>query len=135
MNQVSFGVSGGEKLGIFGRTGSGNFVVNDPSLFDDLGKSSITNALFRLYPIESGKISIDQADITTQIGLQKLRRSMAIIPQESGLFAGSLRSNLDPLNEYSDDQLWASLEKSGLKNLVILLFVVVYLLCLGVKHR
>lgn len=45
---------------------------------------------------------------------------MSIIPQESGLFTGTLRFNLDPANEHSDDKLWESLEKSGLKNLVII---------------
>jgi ABC-type multidrug transport system fused ATPase/permease subunit len=43
---------------------------------------------------------------------------MTIIPQESGLFTGTLRFNIDPNNEHSDDKLWDSLEKAGLKNLV-----------------
>jgi ABC-type multidrug transport system fused ATPase/permease subunit len=103
LNHVSFEIENGQKVGIFGRTGS--------------GKSSLTNALYRLYPLESGVISIDQIDIT-KIGLQQLRQSMAIIPQESGLFTGSLRFNLDPANEHTDDQLWQSLETAGLKNFV-----------------
>lgn len=77
----------------------------------------MTNALYRLYPLEDGTISIDSVDIT-KTGLQKLRQSMSIIPQESGLFTGTLRFNIDPTNEHSDDKLWDSLEKAGLKNLV-----------------
>lgn len=105
-------MSGGEKSGVFGRTGS--------------GKSTITNALFRLYPIENGTISIDNVDIS-KIGLQKLRQSMTIIPQESGLFTGSLRFNLDPTNSHTDDELWKSLETSGLKSLVCFLYCITFI--------
>ncbi|KAI6191326.1 ABC transporter, ATP-binding protein [Aphelenchoides bicaudatus] len=103
LNHVSFEIPSGQKLGVYGRTGS--------------GKSTLTNALYRLYPLENGTISIDSVDIN-KVGLEKLRKSMSIIPQESGLFTGTLRFNIDPTNEHSDDKLWESLEKAGLKNLV-----------------
>lgn len=60
------------------------------------GKSSLTLALFRVLEPASGKIIIDGIDIR-DIGLHDLRHRLTIIPQDSVLFRGSLRLNLDPL--------------------------------------
>lgn len=46
-----------------------------------------------------------------KLPLHELRRSLAIVPQDPTLFRGSLRFNLDPFHEYSDDQLWVALKK------------------------
>ncbi|GMR50266.1 hypothetical protein PMAYCL1PPCAC_20461 [Pristionchus mayeri] len=64
-----------------------------------------------------GSIAIDGLD-TLQIGLHELRRKLAIIPQEPVLFSGSLRFNLDPFSEFSDEQLWKTLELCQLKDFV-----------------
>jgi ATP-binding cassette subfamily C (CFTR/MRP) protein 1 len=85
---LSFAVGAGEKLGIVGRTGS--------------GKSSIIVTLLRMTERESGLISIDGQDLQ-QLGLQRLRTSLSMIPQEPVLFGNTtLRLNLDPFNEHSD---------------------------------
>uniref|UniRef100_K3X2G0 Uncharacterized protein n=1 Tax=Globisporangium ultimum (strain ATCC 200006 / CBS 805.95 / DAOM BR144) TaxID=431595 RepID=K3X2G0_GLOUD len=92
---VSIEVQGGEKLGICGRTGS--------------GKSSLMAALFRMCEFESGTIFIDGVDII-QVKLPELRRSLAIIPQDPVLYSGSLRQNLDPFGECSDEAIWSALK-------------------------
>ncbi|XP_064537337.1 multidrug resistance-associated protein 1 isoform X6 [Drosophila montana] len=97
---VSFNINGGEKVGIVGRTGA--------------GKSSLTLALFRIIESAGGKILIDGIDIAT-MGLHMLRSRLTIIPQDPVLFSGSLRSNLDPFEVKTDDELWKALELSHLK--------------------
>jgi ATP-binding cassette subfamily C (CFTR/MRP) protein 1 len=87
---LDFEVNSGEKIGIVGRTGS--------------GKSTLTLALFRIVELHKGCILIDGEDIS-RLGLHKLRKALSIIPQEPVLFRGSLRFNLDPFDEYSDEAL------------------------------
>lgn len=88
---ISCTFEGGQKIGVVGRTGS--------------GKTTLISALFRLVEPTDGKIIIDECDIST-IRLHDLRSRIGIIPQDPTLFTGSVRYNLDPLSEYSDDQIW-----------------------------
>ncbi|KAL0482871.1 hypothetical protein AKO1_014176 [Acrasis kona] len=94
LDNVSIHINPGEKVAIVGRTGS--------------GKTSLINALFRLNEIEMGSISIEGID-TRNLHLSELRSSMAIIPQDPILMQGTLRDNLDPLNQYQDTKIWQTL--------------------------
>ncbi|GMR45589.1 hypothetical protein PMAYCL1PPCAC_15784, partial [Pristionchus mayeri] len=104
LHGISARVRPGEKIGIVGRTGA--------------GKSSFALALFRMIEPAGGSISIDGRSTTT-MGLHELRKRLTIIPQEPVLFSGTLRFNLDPFNEYSDDQLWRALQLAHLEVFVV----------------
>jgi ATP-binding cassette, subfamily C (CFTR/MRP), member 1 len=100
---ISFKIRPQEKIGVVGRTGA--------------GKSSLIVALYRLAKIKRGHIEVDGVDCGN-IGLHNLRSSMAIIPQEPVMFGGTLRSNLDPFDEHSDEDLMDVLNKCLLGPLV-----------------
>lgn len=81
------------------------------------GKSSLTLALFRIIEPAGGSIIIDGIDIS-KIGLHSLRSGLTIIPQDPVLFSGSLRLNLDPFGQKSDEEVWRALELAHLKSFV-----------------
>lgn len=95
LKDLSFIVKPKEKIGIVGRTGA--------------GKSSIIQALFRL-ALNDGTIEIDGIDIGT-LGLHDLRSRISIIPQDPIIFSGTLRYNLDPFGQKSDEEIWKALEQ------------------------
>ncbi len=106
LKNINFKVQPGERLGIVGRTGS--------------GKSSLIQALFHLYPIAEGAISINDhqpklGEKALGIDLNLYRQSMSFISQEPILFQGSLRFNLDIKAEFSDERLWHVLDQVGLR--------------------
>jgi ABC-type multidrug transport system fused ATPase/permease subunit len=100
---VTFSASPGERIAVVGRTGA--------------EKSSLVSALFRLVELAQGRIYIDGVDIAG-VPLSRLRRSLAVVPQEPVLFSGSLRSNLDPRGDRPDQEIWDALEAVALKETV-----------------
>lgn len=74
-------------------------------------------ALFRLEELSGGEIFIDGIDISL-IPLNLLRSKLCIIPQEAVLFSATIRFNLDPFDEHSDEDLWQVLQEIQLKDYV-----------------
>ncbi|KAJ3293228.1 hypothetical protein HDU79_000597 [Rhizoclosmatium sp. JEL0117] len=90
LKRLNFVVKPGEKIGVVGRTGA--------------GKSTLSLAFFRIVPFFEGTIEIDGLDIE-KLGLHDLRSKLTVIPQDPVLFEGTLRSNLNPFDEYSDEEM------------------------------
>lgn len=94
LKNLSFSIKPKEKVGIVGRTGA--------------GKSSLALALFRGLEADDGQIFIDDVDIGL-IDLQDLRESITIVPQDPTLFTGTIRSNLDPFDLFTDEEIFEAL--------------------------
>jgi ABC-type multidrug transport system fused ATPase/permease subunit len=88
---ITITINGTHNVGVVGRTGS--------------GKSTLALALFRLVEAAHGCILIDGINIGT-LGLSDLHANLSIIPQDPTLFNGTIRSNLDPMGSYSDQEIW-----------------------------
>lgn len=96
LENLSFLVKAGEKIGIVGQTGA--------------GKSSVLRALFRMTELRNGRITVDGRDIRV-LGLHDLRKKLVIIPQEPKLFKGTLQFNLDPSGVVSTNEMTFILHK------------------------
>jgi ATP-binding cassette, subfamily C (CFTR/MRP), member 4 len=103
LKDLTFKINAGEKCGILsiGRRYEGNLIIA---------------ALLRL-AINRGLIEIDGINIES-IGLHDLRRAFTIIPSKNVLFSGTVRSNLDPFKEKTDDVIWESLDNVKLKHFI-----------------
>ena len=90
LKNIHIEINSGEKVGIVGRTGS--------------GKSSMVLAISRIIEPKKGKIKIDEIDIQN-IDLDFLRQSISIVPQDTFIIEGTLRDNIDPLNQYTNNEI------------------------------
>ncbi|KAJ7123051.1 P-loop containing nucleoside triphosphate hydrolase protein [Mycena epipterygia] len=98
LKSASLHIAAGERIGIIGRTGS--------------GKSTLLSALLRLVQYE-GSVIVDGIDISG-LPLSAVRSGLVCVTQETTLFSGTLRSNMDPLASHTDAELLASLTAVGL---------------------
>ena len=104
LKNINLEIKPGEKIGVVGQTGS--------------GKSTLLLCIFRILEASEGKIYIDDIDIS-QIGLELLRQSLTIIPQEPILLEGNIRDNIDPSKLHSDDEILNLLNEVGLRDFMI----------------
>ena len=88
LHNLTFDIKQGEKIGIVGRTGA--------------GKSTICLAISRIVEIFEGQIIIDGVNIQ-DIDLEDLRSRVTLIPQDPTMFTGTLRFNLDPDQQCTDE--------------------------------
>jgi ABC-type multidrug transport system fused ATPase/permease subunit len=103
LKNLTFSIRDCEKIGVVGRTGS--------------GKSTLCLTLLRILEATEGKIIIDKQDIA-EIGLQKLRSAITIIPQDPTLFEGTLKFNLDPYGRASKEELMDAVQKANLDRII-----------------
>ncbi|KAM6436506.1 cystic fibrosis transmembrane conductance regulator isoform 1-T1 [Liasis olivaceus] len=102
LENISFSISSGQRVGLLGRTGS--------------GKSTLLFAFLRLLNTE-GDIKIDGVSWNT-VPVQQWRKAFGVIPQKVFIFSGSFRKNLDPYGQWSDEELWNVTEEVGLKSII-----------------
>ena len=102
IRDLNLKIRGGEKVGVVGRTGS--------------GKSTLLLGLTRILEVAIndkgellGSIEFDNINIA-DMGLHLLRKNLTVIPQDPILLEGTLKSNIDPVGEYSDAQIIQILE-------------------------
>lgn len=96
LHNINLTIKGGSTTALIGRTGS--------------GKSTLALALLATTPPSEGSIWIDGVDIT-KVSKQTLRQRITFLAQDPVLFPGTMRANLDPLDEYSDEECLLVLSK------------------------
>ncbi|KAA6372201.1 MAG: ABC transporter: Multidrug resistance-associated protein, ATP binding protein, partial [Streblomastix strix] len=128
LKDVSFNFKAGEKIGVCGRNGAGNssllfalfrLIELDPKLQPKMidANTGFPNETNRNEEPNKGRILIDGIDIS-KVDLQRLRSSVAIIPQDPTLFTGTLRYNLDIGNKCNDDRIWEVLRMVEMQEVI-----------------
>lgn len=100
LKNITLSIASKEKIGIVGRTGA--------------GKSSLVLSIFRIIEPVEGDIEIDGVD-TTKLRLNDLRKNLSIIPQDAQCIEGTVRYNLDPFDQYTDEQRWNAIRMAKLE--------------------
>ncbi|KAK0528927.1 hypothetical protein OC834_003880 [Tilletia horrida] len=90
LQDINLTIEPREKIAIVGKTGS--------------GKSTLISCLLGAVVPQSGHIFIDGLDIA-QVSLHDLRSRCTFVPQEPVILSGTIRSNLDPAGEHTDEEL------------------------------
>ncbi|ORX63493.1 hypothetical protein BCR32DRAFT_330852 [Anaeromyces robustus] len=94
LHNINLDIKSFENIGVVGRTGA--------------GKSK---------PEEGSSIVIDDVSIK-DLKLNDIRQRISIIPQDPILFSGTIRFNMDPFDEHTDQEIWEALENAGLKQTI-----------------
>lgn len=104
LEHITFKAEPGQTIGIIGGTGA--------------GKSTLVNLIPRLYRAGSGRVLVDDVDVT-ELEPKVLRQGIGIVPQKAVLFRGTIRENLLWGNEAAtDDELWEALDTAQAREVV-----------------
>lgn len=103
LDNVSFKIRAGEKVGIIGQTGA--------------GKSTVLRILTGLNVPSNGSVYVDNHDITT-IHPVEIRQNIGVMPQEPFLFSGSLKENIELSRPISKERMMELIQITGLDELV-----------------
>lgn len=105
IENISFTANKGETIGIIGGTGS--------------GKSTLVNLIDKYYPITSGQLLMWGDDINT-VPTKELRKRVALVPQASRLFSGTIRDNIKWGNQNAtDEEIMSAIESAQAKEVVL----------------
>ena len=102
LENISFSISPGQRVGLLGRTGS--------------GKSTLLSAFLRMLNIK-GDIEIDGVSWNS-VTLQEWRKAFGVITQKVFIFSGTFRQNLDPNGKWKDEEIWKVADEVGLKSVI-----------------
>ncbi|EDM15127.1 rCG28062 [Rattus norvegicus] len=102
LENISFSISPGQRVGLLGRTGS--------------GKSTLLSAFLRMLNIK-GEIQIDGVSWNSMT-LQEWRKAFGVITQKVFIFSGTFRQNLDPNGKWRDEEIWKVADQVGLKSVI-----------------
>lgn len=81
------------------------------------GKSSFISSILRMVELSSGKITLDNHDLST-LPRPLIRKRLICFTQDPFLFTGSIRLNADPLGEVSDHEIVCAIQKVGLWDVI-----------------
>lgn len=101
LKDLNFTIKSGEKVAVVGRTGA--------------GKTSLISAFLKLCKVH-GRIFYDGVNIAN-LSLNALRSNISVVCQEPFLYSGTIRENIDPFGQYSDDRVWDVIKTIKLESL------------------
>lgn len=105
IENVSFTVKKGERVGVIGGTGS--------------GKTTLVNLIPRFYDVCGGQVRVDGVNVKEK-DLKKLRASIAVVPQKALLFKGTIRENLRfGKPDATDEELYRALRRAQAEGFVL----------------
>lgn len=104
LNHLNLSVKKGETIALVGESGS--------------GKSTILNLVIGFFMPSSGRVTVDGQDLTG-INLHDYRSHIAVVPQNSILFSGTIRENITyGLNDVTDEQVANAVRAANLEDMI-----------------
>ncbi|EPS27187.1 hypothetical protein PDE_02130 [Penicillium oxalicum 114-2] len=103
LRNVTLSIAHGQKIGVCGRTGS--------------GKTSLILSMLRLIDLNSGSVLVDSIDLA-RLPAKLVRQRIVTISQDPLSLKDTVRRNLDPASNYTDEQLQRKLQRVGLWDLI-----------------